>query len=85
MAGRGYEYERALPERSATPACPLWELVVTRTTDQTCAKELVIKNPAVRKELPLNKPVTIELTPEKGGEIRYACGMDMISGVLLMD
>jgi plastocyanin domain-containing protein len=29
--------------------------------------------------------VTIELTPSKTGEIRYACGMDMISGVLVVD
>ena len=28
---------------------------------------------------------TIELTPREGGEIRFACGMDMISGVLVVD
>jgi plastocyanin domain-containing protein len=46
---------------------------------------LVVKDAGVRKDLPLNQPVTIELTPEKGGEIRYACGMDMVSGVLAVD
>ena len=61
------------------------ELLVTRTTDQTCAKQLVVKDAAVRKDLPLHQPVTIELTPSKTGEIRYACGMDMISGVLVVD
>jgi len=61
------------------------KLLVTRTTDQTCAKQLVVKDAGVRKDLPLNQPVTIELTPEKGGEIRYACGMDMVSGVLAVD
>ena len=61
------------------------KLLVTRTTDQTCAKQLVVKDAAVRKDLPLHQPVTIELTPSKTGEIRYACGMDMISGVLVVD
>jgi plastocyanin domain-containing protein len=49
------------------------------------AKQLVLKDAGVRKDLPLNQPVTIELTPQKAGEIRYACGMDMISGVLVVD
>lgn len=61
------------------------KLVFTRTTDETCAKKLVIKEANVRKELPLNQPVTIEFTPSKTGEIRYACGMNMVSGVLVVE
>ena len=61
------------------------KLIVTRTTDETCAKKLVIKDAGVRKNLPLNQPVIVELTPAKTGEIRYACGMDMVSGVLLVE
>lgn len=60
-------------------------LVVTRTTDETCAKEIVIPDYAVRKALPLGEPVAIELTPSKAGTVRYACGMDMISGVLVVE
>jgi plastocyanin domain-containing protein len=59
-------------------------LVVTRKTDATCAKELVIQDQGIRKELPLNKPVSIDFTPQKTGEVRYACGMGMIEGVLLV-
>lgn len=61
------------------------KLVFTRTTDETCAKKLVIKDANVRKDLPLNKAVTVEFTPSKTGEIHYACGMDMVSGVLLVE
>ncbi len=61
------------------------ELVVTRTTDQTCAKEIVVKDAGVSKELPLNKPVSIALTPQKTGELKYACGMNMLTGVLLVE
>ena len=59
-------------------------LVVTRRTDQTCAKEIVIADAGLRKELPLDQPVTIDFTPTKNGELRYACGMDMISGVIVV-
>ena len=59
-------------------------LVVTRKTDATCARELVIQDQGIRKELPLDNPVVIDFTPQKSGEIRYACGMGMIGGVLLV-
>ncbi len=59
-------------------------LVVTRRTDQTCAKEIVIAEAGMRKELPLDQPVMIDFTPIKNGELRYACGMDMISGVIVV-
>ncbi len=59
-------------------------LVVTRKTDRTCATEIVIPNYQINAKLPLNKPVTVELTPKASGEIRYACGMDMIAGVILV-
>jgi plastocyanin domain-containing protein len=59
-------------------------LVVTRKTESTCAKEIVIKDAGINQPLPLNKPVTVELTPKKSGEIRYACGMDHVSGVVFI-
>jgi plastocyanin domain-containing protein len=61
------------------------QLVVTRTTDQTCAKKIVVKEAGVSKDLPLNQPVTIALTPQKAGELKYACGMNMLTGVLLVE
>lgn len=59
-------------------------LVVTRKTDSTCAKEIVIKDHGINRPLPLDKPVTVEFVPAKSGEIRYACGMDHISGVVFI-
>jgi plastocyanin domain-containing protein len=58
--------------------------VVTRKTDSTCAKEIVIKPFGIEKKLPLNEPVTVEFTPEKSGEVRYACAMDHVAGVLFV-
>ena len=58
------------------------KLVVTRRTERTCATEIVMKDFGVKEALPLEKPVTVSITPKKAGDYRYACGMDMIAGVL---
>jgi len=60
-------------------------LVVTRKTERTCATEIVIRDQGINQKLPLNKPVTVEFTPTRSGQIRYACGMDMISGVITVE
>ena len=60
--------------------------MVTRKTDKTCAHDIVIPDLGVKKPLPLNEPVTVALTPQKTGELRYGCAMDqMVSGVLLVE
>jgi plastocyanin len=61
------------------------KLVVTRKTDRTCAKEIVIRDLGVNQPLPLDKPVTVEITPKKPGTIRYACAMDMIAGTITVE
>jgi plastocyanin domain-containing protein len=61
------------------------QLVITRKTDRTCATEIVIKDYGIDLKLPLNKAVTVAFTPTKEGNVRYACGMDMISGVLVVE
>jgi plastocyanin domain-containing protein len=59
-------------------------LVVTRKTNSTCAKEIVIKDHGINQPLPLDKAVAVELVPAKSGEIRFACGMDHVSGVVFV-
>jgi plastocyanin domain-containing protein len=62
------------------------KLVITRKTDQTCAKEIVIDEYKIREKLPLNTPVTITFTPDKTGQLRYGCAMNkMVSGVLTVE
>jgi plastocyanin domain-containing protein len=60
-------------------------LIVTRKSDDTCAREIVIKDAGIRAKLPLNKPVTVNLTPTKSGELKYSCGMGMVGGVLSVE
>jgi plastocyanin domain-containing protein len=61
------------------------KLVVTRKVDKTCATEIVMKDLGVHQPLPLNKPVTVKVTPKRPGEYRFACGMDMVAGVLKVE
>ncbi len=59
-------------------------LVVTRKTEHTCAKEFVMAAEHIEEKLPLNQAVAITFTPDEPGEIRFACGMDMVSGKVIV-
>jgi len=56
------------------------QLVVTRKTDATCAKAIVIKDQKVNADLPLDTPVTVDVKTDKAGNIHFACPHDMITG-----
>ena len=59
---------------------------VTRTTDKTCATELLIAETEINVPLPLNQVVEVRYTPNKSGQIHYGCGMGMmVSGVLVVE
>lgn len=60
-------------------------LVFERKSDQTCAKQVVIKmadGSKIEKDLPLNTPVEIAATFPTAGKLGYACGMDMVKGTI---
>lgn len=57
-------------------------LVFTRTTDRTCATEVVIPSENRTVALPLNQPVEVKITPREKGEIAFTCGMKMFQGVV---
>jgi plastocyanin domain-containing protein len=62
------------------------KLVLTRTTDHTCATEIVLDEYGINTKLPLNEPVTVSFTPDKAGKLVYGCAMSkMISGVLMVE
>jgi plastocyanin domain-containing protein len=60
-------------------------LKVTRTTDETCATQIKVTEKKIKKELPLNKEVVIDLGTLKKGDVKFACGMDMISGHIVIE
>jgi RND family efflux transporter MFP subunit len=77
---KGYEpYKVTL--RAGVPA----RLTVVRTTEKTCGTEIVFPTLNMKRALPLNEPVVIEFTPAKTGEVAFACGMNMLRGVIVVE
>jgi plastocyanin domain-containing protein len=60
-------------------------LAITRKTEKTCATEIVVKDYGINQPLPLDKTVYVEFTPKNSGKVKYACGMDMITGFLIIE
>lgn len=60
------------------------ELVFTRTTDETCAKEVDVPSMEVRRALPLHQPVAITLPAGPARTVEFACGMNMLKGSLVV-
>ena len=73
-----------VPAEVTVPAGKPVTLVVTRKTDRTCATELVMAAKGIRQTLPLGKAVEVKFTPDSAGVLRYACGMDMITGRVIV-
>ena len=72
------------PTTVTVPAGKPVTLVVTRQTDKTCATDFVMPEHHINQPLPLGKPVEITFTPEKPGELTYACAMDMYKGKVIV-
>lgn len=79
MGGTGFEPAR-LTLRAGVPA----RVTFVRTTDNTCATEVVFPSLDVRRTLPLNQPVAVDLTPARG-ELTFACGMNMFRGAIVAE
>jgi plastocyanin domain-containing protein len=62
------------------------ELLITRKTDLTCARQIVIDEYKVNTPLPLGRAVSVAFTPTKSGTLKYGCSMDkMISGIITVE
>lgn len=55
-----------------------------RKDPNSCLEEVVLSDFKIKKFLPLNKKVVIELTPQKIGEHPFSCGMNMYHGKILV-
>lgn len=75
---KGFEPDR-LTISSAGPV----RVTFVRTTDNTCAKEVAVPSQNIKRALPLNQPVVIELA-DKRGEVAFACGMNMLRGAIVV-
>jgi hypothetical protein len=76
---KGFEPDR-VTLRTGSPA----RLTFVRTTDKTCGTEVVFPSLNIKRALPLNELVTVDFTPAKTGDVAFACGMNMLKGVVVV-
>lgn len=50
----------------------------------SCLEDVVLPDFKIKKYLPLNQKVTLEITPQKPGEYVYSCGMNMYHGKIIV-
>ena len=59
-------------------------LVFTRTTDETCATEVVFPELNIKKDLPKGKAVTIDIPTDKDQKLTFQCGMGMYKSAVVI-
>lgn len=73
-----------LPTTIAIQKGKTTKLNFIRKDPTSCLEEVVLGDFKIRKYLPLNKKVTVELRPKEAGEFTYACGMNMYHGKIIV-
>ena len=72
------------PERISIPYGQTTKLVFERKDSNSCLEEVILSDFKIKKSLPLNEKVTVEITPDKKGEFDFSCGMGMFHGKLIV-
>lgn len=75
--GHGYH-----PDTLHAQAGKALTITFRRTTDRTCGTEVVFPSLDIRKNLPLNQDVAVQVTPQ-AGTIAFTCGMGMYRGSIV--
>lgn len=72
------------PEVISIPKNKKTVVTFVRRDPSSCLEEVVLPDFKIRRSLPLNMPVTLELTPKQTGEFNYSCGMGMFHGKIIV-
>lgn len=70
------------PEIISIPKGKKTRLNFIRKDSNSCLEEVVLGDFGIRRYLPLNEKVIIEITPQQAGEFKYSCGMNMFHGII---
>jgi plastocyanin domain-containing protein len=59
-------------------------LQFTRDEKPTCGDVLVIPSLNIKETIPVNEVVSIDITPDKAGDLEFTCGMNMLKGKIVV-
>ncbi len=79
VSEKGYE-PASIPVKKGQPV----KLAFYRSDANNCGGEVVFAKLSIRKKLDVGETVLVEFTPKDAGEIAFACGMDMLSGKVVV-
>ena len=71
------------PDRIEVEAGRPVRLTFVRRETNSCTEQVVFPDFGIIRDLPVGRPVPIELTVERPGEYEFHCGMNMVRGRLV--
>lgn len=72
------------PEAISIPKNKTTKINFIRKDSNSCLEEVILGDFKIKKYLPLNQKITVELTPKKTGEFTYSCAMNMYHGKIIV-
>ena len=60
------------------------EITFTRRDTSACFDEVVLPDFGIRAQLPVGQPYVVTINPSVAGEYKYACGMNMFFGKVVV-
>lgn len=79
VSEKGYD-----PAALSAPAGQKVRLTFTRVSDEGCGQQVAFPSLNIKKDLPLNKPVSVDLTMPASGNLGFTCGMGMYKGSVVV-
>ena len=73
-----------LPEVISVKKNKTTTLNFIRKDENSCLEEVILSDFKIKKYLPLNKKITIQITPRETGTLNFSCGMNMFHGKIIV-